>query len=226
MKRTTVGLILVGLFAGVVASQAGLYATPLLNASFESVENGGVPGGWGYVIDDWSESPDNTQVFYEQSSGIGLVGDGLIWVGFETGGTLYQDIGTVDDNQAYNLTALIGARWGTSFVTGAFSLYAGGAPGDAADDIALSSFATLISSNQVTVADGISTGDLDVYSVSVDLATGTGHTGETLWLQIESVEGKDYFDNVAIVAIPEPGTLGLLAAFGGSLVVIRRKMRR
>ncbi len=223
MNRTRVSLVLVALLAGVAVSQADLYGTPIQNGSFESVENGGVPGGWGYVIDDWSESPDDAAVFYEQGTGIGLVGDGAIWIGFETGGTMYQDIGTVTDNQTYTLTSLIGSRWGNSFVTGAFSLYAGGAVIDGGDGVALSSIATQIASVQVTTADGVPTGDADVYSVSVDLSTGTGHTGETLWLQLESVSGKDYFDNVTI---PEPATFGMLAMFGGGILFIRRRLKR
>lgn len=213
---------LVALFVGIGVAQAGLYPTPLLNPSFESVENGGTPGGWGYVIDDWfeNEQPDYWVNFYEKGADIGLAGDGALWIGTETGGKFYQDVGTVDDGQTLTVDALIGSRWGSSFVTGAFNLWAG--PGEgAADAVELGTLPgmTQIASAQVTVASGTPVGT-DVYSVSVDLPTGTGYAGQKLWLEIESVEGKNYFDAVSIV--PEPGTLALLG-IGGLLVFLRRK---
>lgn len=210
-------------FATAGMAQADLWGTPISNGSFESVQDG-TPhdqlGGWGYDIDAWNENenPSSWENFWEKSSDIGLVGDGDIWAGTETGGAFYQAVGTVDDGATYTVSSLIGSRWGTSFLTGSFSLYAGGVETDGADAVELSSFAALLDSANVTVADGtlVST---DVYAVSVDLSTGTGHAGELLWLEVKSVEGKDYFDNVSIV--PEPATLALLA-FGG-IALIRRK---
>jgi len=118
MIRKTLSMAFVALFIGVAVTMAGLDATPILNASFESVEDGGAAGGWGYIIDDWyeNETPSYWSCFYEKAAGIGLVGDGLIWVGNESNGRFYQDIGTVDNDTSYEITALIGARWGTSFM--------------------------------------------------------------------------------------------------------------
>ncbi len=204
-------------------AQADLWGTPVTDGSFESVENG-TPhdqiGNWGYDMDAWfeNENPNANANFWEKGSAIGLVGDGDIWAGTETGGAYYQAVGTVDDGATYAVSSLIGSRWGTSFLTGSFSLYAGGVETDGADVVDLSSFATLLDSANVTVADGtlVST---DVYAVSVNLSTGTGHAGELLWLEVRSVEGKDYFDAVSIT--PEPATL-ILLGLGGFLIRKRR----
>ncbi len=210
MRRRTLGLAFAALFVGVAVSMAGLDATPILNASFESVENGGTPKDWGYIIDDWyeNENPTYSACFYEKGSMIDLVGDGLLWAGTGAGGMLYQDIGTVDDSQTYSITALIGTRYGTSFDTGSFCLYAStsDAATNASDGVELSSFATLLSTISITVSNGVPTGDTNVYTVAVNLPTGTGHAGEVLWLGFESVAGKDYFDNIAIApsAAPTP----------------------
>jgi hypothetical protein len=206
-------------------AQSALWSTPLDNPSFESVENGGTPGGWGYIIDDWyeNESPDMFSNFYEKGgpSGIGLVGDGDIWVGTETGGMFYQPIGTYDGDETINITLLMGNRWGNSFVTGGISLYAGGLESGAADGVDLSSISGVVqlATTTITIGDGtlVST---DVYEVSVDLSTGLGITpGELLWLEIGSVEGKDYFDHVRVT--PEPATMILLGL--GGLCLRRRK---
>ena len=202
MRRKTLSMAFAALFIGVAVTRAGLDATPLLNASFESVEDGGTPGGWGYIIDDWYENERGSyfSCFYEQGSGIGLVGDGDIWVGNQTGGRFYQDVGTVDDGVAYEITALIGSRWGTSFQDGVFNLYASTADAgtNALDGVELSSFATLLSTINVTTNSGVATGAPNVFTVTVNLSTATGHDGEVLWLEFGSASGKDYFDNISI----------------------------
>ena len=214
-------LIVVLVAAMVGSASAGLWTVD--NPSFESVEDGGTPGGWGYIIDDWyeSETPDMWANFYEQASGIGLAGDGIIWVGTETGGKFYQVIGLYGGEETVNVTMLIGNRWGTSFKTGSISLFVGGDEADAADAVDLVTIAgvALADTINVTTADGtlVST---DVYEVSVNLSTGTGATiGDLVWLEIGSVDGKDYFDHVR--AIPEPASLCLLGL--GGLAMIRRK---
>ncbi len=214
-------LIVVLVAAMVGSASAGLWTVD--NPSFESVEDGGTPGGWGYIIDDWYESETPTQWanFYEQGPSIGLAGDGIIWAGTETGGKYYQVIGLYGGEETVNVTMLIGSRWGTSFVTGSISLFVGGDEADAADAVDLVTIAgvALADTINVTTADGtlVST---DVYEVSVDLSTGTGATiGDLVWLEIGSVEGKDYFDHVR--AIPEPASLCLLGL--GGLAMIRRK---
>ena len=211
-------IMLVALVAFAISgmAQAGLWDPAISDPSFESVE-GGTPhgdlGGWGYNMDDWfeNENPNSVANFWEKGSAIGLVGDGDIWAGAETGGAFYQAIGTVDDGATYTVTAWIGARWGTSFGTGSFSLYAGGAEADGADAVLLDSFATELDSVEVTVTDGTEV-STDVYEVSVELSTGSGHSGELLWLEVKSVSGKDYFDNISIISpadlkakVPDPG---------------------
>lgn len=204
MRRKTLCLSIAAFFVGVVVSLAGLDATPLLNASFESVEGGGELPAWGYggVIDDWYENeyPGEPSCFWELGANISLVGDGLVWAGNESGGRFYQDIGTVDDDVVYQISALIGHRSGYTFDRVSFSLYASTADAatNALDGVRLRSFATLISTINVTEADGTPTGDPGVSTVAVNLATYTGHAGEVLWLEVGSVVGKDYIDNISI----------------------------
>ena len=185
------------------SAMAGLWEPALLNPSFESVENGGAAGGWGYVIDDWyeSETPTDMANFYENGPSIGLEGDGDLWAGTETGGLYYQAVGTYSPNETYIITLLIGARNGTSFNTGSISIYAGGDEEDAADAVDLKTIegVVLIDSIEITTDDGTSVGT-DVYEVTVELSTGSAGTlGELLWLEFGSVTGKDYFDNLQIL---------------------------
>lgn len=221
MKRHFFG-IMAGVFLMSMSAQAGLWVTPIDNASFELI-NGGqhATSGWGYVIDDWHENEAGGNYatnFWESGADIGLAGDGDLWAGTETGGAFYQPVGTVDDNRTYSVSMLIGSRWGTSFNTASVSLYAGGAEGDGADGVDLPSIASLLDTISVTVLDGTPVAT-DVYAVTVDLSTGTGHGGDLLWLELRSVAGKDYFDAVSIV--PEPCTIALLGL--GSLALIRRR---
>jgi len=187
------------LFITTALTSAGLLDPPILNHSFEWVEGGTHPtSGYGYSIDDWFENEyDDSYLtnYWEAEDDIGLVGDGDLWAGTETNGAFYQVVGTVDDGATYVVTALIGNRNGNSFVTGAFSLYAGGEESDGADGVSLDSFATLLDYVKVTMADGINVSE-NVNEVEVLLSSGTGYTGQTLWLQFESVYGKDYFDNI------------------------------
>ena len=56
MKRYLVGVVAV-VFTMSMSVQAGLLTTPIQNASFEAVNNGGhASSGWGYEIDDWHEN--------------------------------------------------------------------------------------------------------------------------------------------------------------------------
>jgi hypothetical protein len=206
-----------------MAVQAGLWDPALLNPSFESVENGGTAENWGYIIDDWYENEASSMYsnFYEQASGIGLTGDGLLWAGAENGGMFYQPIGNYDGEETITVTLLIGSRWGDSFVTGEISLYAGGLEADAGDGVDLSTITGVVQldTTTVTTADGtlVST---NVYEVSVELSTGTSATaGDLLWLEFGSVLGKDYFDNLqvespnkAIGPVPENGDGGISPA--------------
>lgn len=216
-------MLVAALLAMAGTASASLWSTPIDNPSFESVEDGGEAGGWGYIIDDWfeSETPNEWANFYENGPSIGLVGDGELWAGTETGGKYYQAIGEYDGDETISVTMLIGARWGTSFVTGGVSIYAGGLEADAADAVDLATIAgvSLLDTTTVAIADGtlVST---DVYEVTVNLATGAGATaGDLLWLEISSIEGKNYYDNVRVV--PEPITICMLGL--GGLGLLRRK---
>ena len=195
------------LFAAVGLTQAGLWDPAILNPSCESVENGGTPGNWGYIIDDWYENEQNAEgtpnaiwCYYEKATGIGLTGDGDLWFGNEAGGMFYQPIGTYGGDETFEITMLLGARGGT-FGTNSISLYAGGVEADAADGTDLSDIAgvTLLDTVDVTTADGTSV-ETNVYEVTVELSTGTTATaGDLLWLEVGSVAGTDYFDYVRII---------------------------
>jgi hypothetical protein len=210
MKNRFMSFVLVLFLAGAVV-QAGLWDPAIINQSFEWVEGGTHPtSGWGYVIDDWFEYPDSdASVYWEAGASISMPEcDGDLWVGFQTGGTVYQAIGTVDDGVTYVVTALIGDRPDDVFGTGAISLYASDSEDDGADDVELASFATLLDSVEVTMSDGTFVTEY-IREVEVLLSVGTGHAGEILWLQLEDIEGKDYFDNIRIENVktaynPEP----------------------
>jgi hypothetical protein len=199
-------ICIMSMFIVTAMVHAGLWDPAIINHSFETVENGQTGlSGWGYVIDDWFEYPDgdgDISVFWEDGASIELPEcDGVLWVGFQTGGTVYQAIGTVDDGATYVVTALIGDRPADVFGTGVLSLYASSSEDDGADEVDLASFATLLDSVEVTMTDGTFVTEY-IREVQVLLSTGTGYAGQILWLQIKDAVGKDYFDNIRIELDP------------------------
>jgi len=84
-----------------------------------------------------------------------------------------------------------------------------------------------------TASGTITTDGWATWTLSVDLSSVTNTlVGQTIGMSIRSrsntggLESISY-DNLSIdyVAIPEPATMGLFAVFGGSLLIIRRKLQ-
>lgn len=190
------------------AGWAALNSPSLVNASFESVENGADPaglGGWGYVIDDWFEtdSTNNSGCFWEKGDSINLLGDGIMWVGSENAKAFYQPIGTFDGAESYIVTFWLGVRSGYTPGPAEFNLYAGGSPAAAADGVELSSLATRIDSVQVTTNDGtLVPPSTNVYALSLRLDAQDATLGDTLWLEFRAATGRNYFDKLTLDYAP------------------------
>ena len=74
--------------------------------------------------------------------------------------------------------------------------------------------ATLIQSSDINSGDGVDEGNYVVFS---------GLSGDTQSITLTTVNGNTGLGGFQIVAIPEPATLGMVAVFGGGILLIRRK---
>jgi hypothetical protein len=243
--------LLAGLFTaaafGISATtaSAGLFATPVANASFETpnIANfGAFNSGSG-----WALELNNSATNFIQDESALVTGNvpqtpyGVQWGGVTGLGSIYQQVGTWDANTSYTVSMLTGDRQNKTWAGLQVELWVGGtALGEGVDAFILSG-STLTSQGATMIGSfslldpsvsGIQTGGASPFNWTMEqsgaLSTGNAYTaGDALWLRLSGTSGnqahQSFFDNVSIVAVPEPSTLALLGVFGATLAMVRRK---
>ncbi|MBN2513610.1 MAG: lamin tail domain-containing protein, partial [Sedimentisphaerales bacterium] len=201
-----IGLILFLLFT--MTTWGGLFDPPLSNPSFE--DNPINPGVWIYEFDSWYDV-DGWIEYATGSSGNGIpfTPYGYIWTGFvgnagtSQTGLIYQQAGTWSPNLSCEVTFLFGKRSGRTPFPMRISLWAGGNPSTAADDVSLVTVgATMIDS--VTVTPDFGGEEIATLETRVLLNTGTGYSEtDPLWLEFKSlgtIDSQLFVDNIQIKA--------------------------
>ena len=181
----------------------------MANASFESQA---LSGGWAQYADEWF-STDYWGTFVESELGGGIpdtpYGDN--WGGVDSSGTLYQPVGTWDENMQYDITIMCGQRAANDFGGFYVSLSAGADPADTALDGLLGAAegapaldtigGTTVDEVLVTPASFVGNTNELIEEVTISLTTGTGlSTSDHLWIMLTDESGKSWIDNIRIAA--------------------------
>lgn len=132
-------------------------------------------------------------------------------VAYMNGGTLYQNVGTIEANSTYEMTVAIGERLDLGFNNLTIYMRASSDTG-----------ATL--ATQSYDASDAPNGTFSDVSFSFSSADFAGQVGNDLYLVFESGGIQVLLDNVRIseTAIPEPAATALLG-FGACLLLVRRR---
>ncbi len=194
-------LCVAGMLLLPIAAQAGLWDPAIDQPSFEQTFT-----GWTNWTDDWFDS-DYWGTFLIPEGGVTYPDTpyGEVLGGVDGTGTMWQQVGTWEAGQIYEVSFMAGQRSGGGIqsweVSGGIivALYGGGT-GAADNETPVSIGATLLDSIGVQPFTGV---EIATTEIAVSLNTGTGLvTGDPLWLAFEGVAaGQKVFDNVAIVAV-------------------------
>ena len=192
---------------------AGLFGTPVDNASFEDP----VTATSDTNVTDWFEEAVNEGTFLggyvaqENQNGFPITPAGDQWLQLisdtSTPGVVYQQIGTWDPNVTYTVSTLVGNRNLLTDSDYQMELWAGGTVGSAANGTSL---AGLGATPVATTGPIAIVGNGLTETRAFDLATGSGHTvGNPLWLRLAqtgalATNSVVLFDDVSVTLNPSP----------------------
>lgn len=208
MKKTLIMSVLTGLAVAAVADPV-----TVLNADFEAGADNNSAASW---------SDTGANAYY-------LAGEGTYSSGraasLQDGAYTQQDLGIAANSYLGDWTISFDKGFRDDFFTGtanvAVSLI------DAVDSTVFAS-----GNFSVTGTGSANTGAIVFSADSVVLDMSGVSSVNNVILKFENTTGgggspwerTGLVDNVSVTAIPEPATMGLLAAFGGGLLFIRRKL--
>ncbi len=240
--KAPVTLALIGLL--IHPALAGLFVTPLDNASFETGTNPFGGAGNFAEVSSWFEendaggtgTADTREVAQDKLANTGNIPQdavGQYWLNLAFSDShptpaVYQQIGTWEANLDLQITALLGDRSNQDFSGVAFEIWRGGTIGSAADGTTLASIGATMVATTGTLDPIVEGGSPVTASIDETVNTGVvGTGGEALWLRISTptaVNGnQNLVDDVNITVIPEPSTLALMALTGIAAVLARRR---
>ena len=237
-RRSGICVLLVGAGAGLVGSTSAAGQT-VLNPSFEDVDAAdggtGVATGYGVVGANDFGAFDPIDPHYPATSGSpGTIpgtgaGSQVLFLNDIPSAAgeafVFQNVGTVAADTTYSLTVAIGNRTDLEMDTFAIRLVA-------AD-----------TGSGISTTIGQFTGDAETFAANGSFAdatavasvpAGSEFVGDTLQLQFVNTNGKPFnpanaagiqvnFDNVRLVAVPEPASLGLVVLGAAGLLARRRR---
>jgi hypothetical protein len=204
--------------AALISAQANLLTNPNFN-----LDTNGVPfadtevlHGWSQVL-AWSGSGGDTRGAQRDDYFAGIAhptADMAGWVGVwgnPWGHFIRQDSGVIaQPNTQYEFTIdLINNNWWRT--TMGFQVVDAGVWG------------TQVNAPNFAVPGGA----WNTFSFTLDTAVNPEFVGKSIGVHVTSRDSDGGFimaTNASLVAIPEPATFGLVAAFGGAMMLIRRKI--
>ena len=245
MRSFNVALTFLAL-AGVVLF--GLTTTSTASAAVIGVSNGDFEDqtlsdpSFANMIDVWYDQSSSSPDVVRLDTGTGSAGFGAgstnIWAG--VGGWSYQQAGTWTSGEQVKVSGVAWRAVEHNFSSITLSLYVGS--GSAADDTAVSSFATLLDSKTYTAADLSLTTSVSIGTkvpagegpastpFSTTLDSGTSSTpGLPIWLEISDAGGSWVMNGVDdVVVVPEPSSLVLvgMGLLGLAFVAWRKRRSR
>ncbi len=202
MCNRSVGLaVLVLVMTGAGVTRAELFTPALANPSFELPSLGAGNGGqWADHADAWILNAQGW-AYLEDGSWFPAP-DGINVLKMWSGATLWQQVGTWDQNTTYEISMWVGRSDTSSGVH--VRLWAGGnaslRPSSGFGEIDATVGATLIGGGDLTPSVAVGENEW----MTLTLNTGTGFKwGDPLWLSIQSMSATDtatYVDGVAILS--------------------------
>ncbi len=196
--RSAVIILALLILALCTNSYGALFDPPLQNASFEDYEL--ASGSYRPGVETWYNY-GWTWEEHELAGDFPLTPYGDQWCGIGNGGVVYQQFGTWDTQQEYEINLLLGHRGGREWGQLEISIWVGGDPANAADAVTLATVgASQVDSITINPFTSQPVSYTGTAPATVTLNSGAGFDpGDPLWIQFTVTGGaQNFIDNVEI----------------------------